>query len=314
MPRRKSKSNAPAAPSANAAVKPKIKVKLAPPKPKPKAELTPYQQMVADPFNCQCTCRPDFNDKPVIPWPEEMALTVSTNADGDFWLTIRNGIKSTIAKHTITAGAVAAGTTAYDVANYTELASAFAEYRPMVLAVEAKYIGRADEAKGVMTVCRTNSAVTIGDTPAMLVDEFAYKEDSVTDGGEVSGRLVEHNSTDFVALTTDPVDTNPSSFIMITGTGLPASTACIRVRVQLHFEAVAGHTKIMSRSARVSYTNSSEISATANLIGPQAMVSAGANAYDKMVKHSHNVLDAANKAHGIFVKAAPLLQGLLSLI
>lgn len=276
--------------------------------------LHPYLEQCCDPMRAPLAARPDLNDHAVVVWREELAYTITPNAQGDFWHQFSPVLYNTIQKFTIdAAGLVATGTTNVSVDNYTELSTTFAEYRPLAAAVEAKYIGRSDEAKGVLMVCKHTPGVAVGDKFSMLLDEPSYEECSVADpGASVAAKLCDHKSEEFAAVTGSPV-VDPARVIAICGTGLPV-TACIRVRYSLVFEATVSHSKLLANSAKHSPSDNRVIGAAGNIIGPKSSVAAGPDAYEKLVHHSKKLAALGAELHGLYTISKPYLADLAALI
>lgn len=269
---------------------------------------TPYLSLLTDPFEAPLdgAGRPDFNSRPVVIWKEEDVRTVTTNAQGEFWITIAPALANVFRTFTLDAGGVITASSGSQFTNNTDLVSTFSEYRPMAIAAHMSYVGQADAAKGVLWGA-LGIIPTTGDTAAHMLDEPYYTECSCNPLNTVSLKSLEHDNTDFGAVA-GTADQDPVTYIHCGGTGLPASSACVRIRFALVFEGVVGHTKLMSRQAQHTPSNMLEVSAGANLVGPLALVSAGVDSYGKLVSTGKRIVDTALKAHGVMKAGLPYLE------
>lgn len=269
------------------------------------AKLPPYLRVMVDPFHAETegAGRPDHNSAPTVVWPEKGAFTLSPNADGNFWLQFTAAPKGLHYAAIFTAGTttIAGLGPANDMPNYTELTAAFSAYRPYALAVEVEYIGAADAARGVIGSAVTNAFLNApGLDMTLLYDEHSYQEAGVSQSMACVVRYVDNDT--FVATTAELYGGNvtPSSVLQVVGTGLPASTACIRVRWRMIAEYVAGPSALMSRSSALSISNPAQISAAANLMGKKAGVAFGPDAVDKLIGHGYSLIEIAGAVNGLW--------------
>lgn len=282
-----------------------------------KSGLAPFHRLLADPFHAslEMASKPDLNTRPVVLWREEDAMTLTTNAQGDLWLSLRPTLNAQRVTNTMDAGGTVTAVSGASAVNYTELTTTFSEFRPMVMCAQIEYIGQADLAKGVLFGAHSSAAAVVGDSVLSLTDETYYTE-CRADKGPVTVKLLELSTDTFGAI--DSVfQSEPVSVIQIGCLGAPASTACIRLRLGFVFEAVVGHTKLLSRNAAPGPSNFIDMSIAANITGQSALLQSGPDGYDKMVSHAERIVDAAVKAHAVGTKvfdAAERLAPLLALM
>lgn len=264
--------------------------------------MTPYLGLSIDPVNAslQSAHRPDLNSTPTVIWRESDNVTFTTDAQGNLWLDMVPQLSQLLQTSVLSAANPPIVTTATwsNVVNYAELQTTFSSWRPYSLSVEMEYVGRQDEAKGVFGVCTTGSRAVATDSPSLLYDEYDYKEVSVQNGS-VAAMLRIHDNEDFGSLTT-AVDVNPSQAIHLVCLGLPASSACVRVRYTIVGEYAVGHNKIMSRSASHSYVRPSEIHAASNVVGPAATTAVGSEPYDKLVQYGKKAISIGASLNNLY--------------
>jgi len=278
----KPKSSAPVV--STLAVVPKTKQKKA----KQASWMTPYLSLTIDPANAstQAAQRPDLNSIPTVVWRESDNITFTTDAQGNFWIDFLPQLVNMYRTKTLSAASPPAITATGNnsVVNYAELLTTFSSWRPYSISVEMEYVGRQDECKGVFGVATTGSMPIVTDTTSMLYDEYDYKEVSAQTGG-IAGALRLQDNEDFSALDAG-VDINPNQYVSLIALGLPASTACLRLRYTIVGEFAVGHSKLMSRSTSHSYVRPSEVHAASNIIGPNATTAAGKEPYKELVSYA----------------------------
>lgn len=305
MPKSKSRSVAPVVQVAKPAASSKQKRKR---RTKSQAVVIPYHRLIVDPFRASLegAAKPDLNTRPVVVWREEEARTLTTDAQGNLWWSIKPSFTNMYQANTMDVNGAVTAAAAYSVTNYTELSTTFTEYRPTALAVMLEYVGQADLAKGVIFAAQSSSNGAIGDSVTSLVDEPYYAE-CRPDAGYVAARFVENSTETFSAI--DSVNlSDPVGIIHVGALGLPASSACLRLRVGLVVEAVVGHSKLLSRQASPSPANLVHMSVAANLTGPSASVQSGPSAYEKLVAHGERLIGAAMTAHGLLQRGAQVVE------
>lgn len=262
--------------------------------------LTPYMALSVDPRDAPVTAahRPDSNSLPTVMWREADALTLSTNAQGDLWLDLLPQLPNCYGVATLDAARNITATTRYNIVNYAELQTSFTSWRPYSLAVEVEYVGRADEAKGIISVCTAAAGMAVADNVSMLVDEYDYKEANAAHGG-VAASIRLHDNEDFVAITSG-VDVNPSQYVHVACIGLPASSACVRLRYAVIGEYSAGHSKLMSRNAVHSYVRPAEVHASANIVGPNSSTAAGEEPYGQLVTYAKKAIKIGAQLNNLY--------------
>lgn len=297
------RSNVPAASSQGKAKTRKRIAKL-------EARLPPYLQVMVNPFQADTegAGRPDHNSAPTVVWAEKGSFTATTNADGNFWLQFTPALKGLYYTAAFTGGTTAiTGVTTSDAPNYTALSSSFSALRPYALAVEVEYIGAADVSKGVIGTCNCNQFINAAASDfTMLYDEPCYAESGVDQKLAVISRYVDNSV--FNPLTSElyGAGVTPGSVIHIIGTGMPASSACVRVRWRLIAEFIAGPTSLMARKQAFSIANPSQISAAANLVGMRSQVAFGDDPVEKLKTHALNLIEVAGAVNGLWNAAKPI--------
>jgi len=250
--------------------------------------MTPYLGLSIDPASAstQSAQRPDMSSVPTVVWRESDNVTYTTDAQGNLWIDFVPQLVNMLRNKVLSAATPPAISSISNVSvvNYAELLTTFTAWRPYSLTVEMEYIGRQDECKGVMCVCTTSAQPAVGDTPSLLYDEYDYKEVSAQ-SGSVAGVLRLHDNEDFGALDAG-IDVNPSQFLNLVCLGLPASTACVRIRYCIVGEFAVGHSKLMSRSTSHSYARPAEIHTVSNIVGPNATTAASKQPYTDLVSYA----------------------------
>lgn len=300
MPQQKS-----SVPVASFQGKGKSKKKIA----KLEAKLPPYLQVMVNPFMAETegAGRPDHNSAPTVVWAEKGAFTASTNADGNFWLQFTPALKGLYYTATFGAGLTTiTSLTESDAPNYTALNAAFSSMRPYALAVEVEYIGAHDLAKGVIGSCNCNILSNVAANFTDLYDEPCYQESGVEDKLAAICRYVDNDVFNPVSTVLYGAGVTPSSVMHIIGTGMPASTACIRVRWRLIAEFIAGPASLMSRKQAFSIANPAQISTAANLVGMKSQVAFGSDPVEQLKTHAMNLIEVAGAVNGLWNAAKPI--------
>lgn len=280
------------------------------------AKLPPYLRVMVDPFSAETegAGRPDHNAAPTVVWPEKGAFTITPNADGNFWLQFTPALKGLYYAANFTAGAttITGLGGANDAPNYTEMVAAFSQYRPYALAIETEYIGAHDVAKGVIGSCPAAAFTNnVGANFTMLYDEPCYEETGVMEKLAVISRYVDNDAFLSPSAELYGGGVSPASVIHLIGTGLPPSTACIRVRWRFIAEYIAGPSNLMSRGAAMSVAQPSQLSAAANLMGKRAQVATGEDPIEKLKSHALNLIEVGGAINGLWNASKPL-AGLIS--
>lgn len=267
------------------------------------AALPPYVQLAVDPFTApaQGAGRPDDNSDPTVPWPEAWSQTFTTDAQGNLLVALRGSLVNGVYVNTLSAVADPAvtGQNNGTPASFATLASTFTHYRPLTLAVEAYYIGESQLCKGVIGVAKVNGAPVAGETFSQYTDELAYRECPAEE--KVAAKIV-FNEANFVTTAT----AYSNGCILLICSGLPASSACIRLRGRLTFEFQISHTALMSRDAVHTISHPPQIAVAASIVGPKAQVAAGKDPVTDLVRYSEKLAIAAGAVNGLWQSAKPL--------
>lgn len=273
------------------------------------SKLPPYLQVMVNPFMAEIegAGRPDHNSAPTVVWAEKGAFTASTNADGNFWLQFTPALKGLYYTAVFNAGLTTISSlTETDAPNYTALNAAFSSLRPYALAVEVEYIGAHDVSKGVIGSCNCNVLSNVTGNFTDLYDEPCYKESGVEDKLAAISRYVDNDAFSPVSTVLYGAGVTPSSVMHVIGTGLPASSACIRVRWRLIAEFIAGPSSLMSRKQAFSIAHPAQISTAANLIGMKSQVAFGSDPIEQLKSHALSLIEVAGAVNGLWNAAKPI--------
>lgn len=274
------------------------------------ARLPPYLQVMVNPFHADTegAGRPDHNSAPTVVWAEKGSFTASTNADGNFWLQFTPGLKGLYYSAAFNAGLTTiTALTSNDAPNYAALSTSFTSFRPYALAIEVEYIGAHDVSKGVIGTCNCNQFINaVGSDFTVLYDEPCYMESGVEDKMAAVARYVDNAA--FASITTElyGAEVTPSSVIHVIGTGMPASSQCVRVRWRLISEFIAGPLSLMSRKQAFSIANPAQISTAANLVGMKSQAAFGADPIEQLKGHALNLIEVAGAVNGLWNAAKPI--------
>lgn len=306
----------PAAPQVSAGKKRKKKVKkgLKAVKSGVRA-LTPYLQLLADPWNgeiagAQC---PDTNRLPTLTWKERHVETLATDAQGNIFQTLKTTLKSMLVGATLDANAISTVHTARDIANYPALSTTFNSYRCYSVATTLTYIGQQDLEKGMFWGATCTVQPQVGGTATHYVDEPDYKEVGAEE--EISV-VIRHHGADF-SLVTNATPENTNKLYGVVGcTGLPASTFCVRMETVWTGEVTLDATQLMARGASYSPTHPVQVDAGANIIGPYTTTAIGKGSRDKLVKHAKKAATIGAELNGLWQTAqsyGPMVEQFASL-
>lgn len=271
--------------------------------------LPPYVKVMVEPSSAdlEMSQRPDFNSAPTVPWREKGAFTASTNADGNLLVDFVASIRETWYVATFNAGlTTVASMAANNVSNYTELTTTFSSYRPYILEVVAEYVGEAQLQKGVLGCAVTNLLQNTGDMTT-LFDEPTYKE--VPSNLRVAARAYFADNGDFIAPTSVSYGgTDPIEVLHFIGSGLPASTACIRFNWCLVFEGAVGHQQLLSRTASHSVAHPAQVATVANIVGANTRTAAGSNPIATLTKYADRMARIGAQLNGLYQASKPVLS------
>lgn len=263
----------------------------------------PHLRLLVDPWNSPTAGagRPDFNPDPVVVWPESFSINALTNAQGDFAVWIRPKFTNFYQTLTLNSDADPAITATVDAtpAIFTTLSSTFSSWRPMVLGVEVSYVGEAQLQKGIIAVNPLPAGPAIGDRFSVLSDEQFYTETPSHENAAV--RLCYVDSAFGSA-----GETAIQKGVMISGSGLPASLSCIRIRVRVVFECSVSHSQLLSRDATHTISHPAQLATAASLVGKQALVATGPDPVAKLIAHGEKLALVAGAVNGLWQAAKPL--------
>lgn len=269
--------------------------------------IPPHLVLHGNPFTASVegAGRPDFNSLPVVVWRESHHLTLTTNADGNLWYTIRPSLNNAYAQSVLTGGTQTIASQGYATyANYAELAAMFSTYRPLTLAVEAEYVGEAQLAKGVLGIVRHVDFPAVAETMTHYMDETTYKEGPAAID-KVAG-AAHYNDTDFIAIAAAPSD----QCFSILAQGLPASVACVRLSFTVVFEGTVGGTKLLSRGSTNTIAHPAQVAVAASIVGPKSATAVGPDPVGVLVKHTEKLITTASKVNGLLKSARPVVADL----
>lgn len=269
--------------------------------------LPPHLALHADPFTAtvEGAGRPDFNSLPVVVWRESQHLTLSSNADGNLWFTVRPCVYTNLQNNVLTAATTTIASIGYSsYANYSELAAMFSLYRPLTLCVEAEYVGEAQLAKGILAINRHQGSPIVADNSETYADEPSYKEGPA--GQDRVAGAAHYSENDFAAINAVFNDQGFSVF----GFGLPASTACVRLSYSIVFEATVGANKLLSRGVTHTIAHPPQIAVAASIVGNKSATAVGPDPVDTLVKHTKQLINTASKVNGLIKSARPVVADL----
>lgn len=299
----KPKSTAPAASSGGKqihVVKQVVKVKAQ--KKKKSPALPAHVRLSVDPWNSQTegSGRPDSNAEATIPWRETWSQTFTTDAQGNLYIEMMGSLNNCVYTKALTlvADPVVGAATHQPMPNLSTLTSTFSNYRPMVVAFEAEYIGEAQLCKGVLGVGRIATDLAGTETFSSLTDETFYKE--VRAEEKVAARLILPEN-DFQATS----GTAHAGKIFLMGIALPASLACVRVRFTAVYEMQVTHSSIMSRESTHTVAHPAQIATVSSIVGPKSVLATGPDPVADLIRHGEKLAVVAGAINGLWQAAKP---------
>jgi hypothetical protein len=269
-----------------------------------RASALPYLKMISDPWSSDAVgCGlPDFNSDPTITWKNQYSQTLNADALGNFLLTVfprpYNGVYQN-AVNTLTDPVITGGAYVTDP-NYANLSTSFVNFRPLVYAVEANYIGQATTQAGILGIARQQVSPTIGDSMSSVTNQRMYKETPSHTG--VAARVAMTNMA-FGAVTGAPV----CCCLVILGSGLPAGAA-IRVRYTMVYEFTVAATSLLNKQVTHTINNPSQVATAASLVSADAILATGDNAVQKLISKGTQLIEVAGAVNGLYQSSKPILS------
>lgn len=247
----------------------------------------PYSNLLIDPrySPIESAHPPDSNTRPTTLFRTSISWTDNCDSNGARWHEYNPLPNAYVLNHTMTttAGTISTVGSPNPLNDYSALASSFSHFRPIVMTVEAEYVGQNDLAKGTLAVCVSDVPAASGWSMTQMTDEPYYTEVSITSGKSVCA-VARYNIPDFALINSTTLDVGyPRIFVMTLGCNATASGP-IRYRVSMTNEYLASSSSIMQTQCSYSPSLPTEYAAAQSILAPEAVVSSGDGAYEKLTR------------------------------
>lgn len=269
--------------------------------------LPPYVELMINPFTGPRigASPPDDVSLATLVWEDVLYTTITPDAQGNFLAQINPFIAGLMSVYTLdTNGVSTTPITVTQSTNYATLATTFQSYRPLATCVEVEYIGKNDDAKGVIGIATGNMGqVTSGSTLVALTDERSYKEVSISSLDSVAA-VAKQSHGDFVTISATSEHTGHNvAFIYIGGAGLPTATNCIRVRIKHVGDYIARVSSLLQSQAAYTPHHPPQLATANSIVGPNAETAAGKSPVTTLVAYRRKAAKLAGELNGLIGEA-----------
>lgn len=282
--------------------------------------LPPYVQLMVNPFTGASTgaSPPDDTVAATLVWEDVLYTSVTPDAQGNFLIQVNPFIGVLMTTYTLDVNGLstAAGTT--PSTNYTNIASTFGSYRPMIACVEVEYVGTHDAAKGYLGVAVGNMGlVTVGSSLTQLTDERSYKEVSVSNLESVAA-VAKYTTTEFVAVGSTTENSGQTlQYMYIGGSGLAAGNNSIRVKIRHMGDYVARVSSLLQTQAEYTPHHPASLATANSILGPNAETAGGTNPVKKLTDYRTKAAKLGAELNGLVKEArqwAPVVAEFMALM
>lgn len=268
--------------------------------------LPPYVELMINPFTGPRigASPPDDVSLATLVWEDVLYTTVTPDAQGNFLIQINPFIASIMTTYNLDVNGSSTSVTTIPTTNYATLATTFGSYRPLATCVEVEYIGKNDDAKGVIGIATGNMGqVTSGSTLVALTDERSYKEVSVSSLDSVAA-VAKQSHGDFVAIAAVSEHTGHNvAYIYIGGAGLPVANNSVRVRIKHVGDYIARVSSLLQSQASYTPHHPPQLATANSIVGPNAETASGKSPVTTLVAYRRKAAKLAGELNGLIGEA-----------